>query len=223
MVDQSSRPPVVVADSQISGIPIPFIYTVYESFWSESELKRVFKVKHLSSDYYYYAFMLDDYIVCPAFLAESLGITNYACINVIYGAFYSYIFVKAEADNPKLDITGDHFDFCGEHVFKLTLKEERVLNLTFENMHLKCFIIFKKFSSKLALEWSEVTRNLNGINGTHEKSKLRPKYFYISSLKLREFKKNHVAFLKKNLYFGPHALIHRDSKSFSEIKETFLI
>ena len=78
MVDQSSRPPVVVADSQISGIPIPFIYTVYESFWSESELKRVFKVKHLSSDYYYYAFKVDNYIVCPAFLAESLGITNYA-------------------------------------------------------------------------------------------------------------------------------------------------
>ena len=124
-------------------------------------------------------------------------------INVIYGAFYFYIFVKAEADNPKLDITGDHFDFCGEHVFKLTLKEERVLNLTFENMHLKCFIIFKKFSSKLALEWSEVTRNLNGINGTHEKSKLRPKYFYISSLKASGIQKKSCSIFKEKSIFWP--------------------
>jgi hypothetical protein len=101
MVDQSSRPPVIVADSQISGIPIPFIYTVYESFWSESESKRVFKVKHLSSEYYYYAFILHDYIVCPAFLADSLKITNYACLNVIYGTNYSYIFVKMKINNAK--------------------------------------------------------------------------------------------------------------------------
>jgi hypothetical protein len=194
---------------------ISSIYSVIGSFWDEPESKRVFKVQHLSSHYLYYAFMLDDYIVCPAFLARSLKITNYACLNVIHGNNYPYIFVKAEAGDSKVYFGADQLDLRGEHTFELPVEQQqRVLNLTSQDALFQVFINFEERSSELGLEWGDVTGNLNNAP---EESKLYPHYFYIPSETFGEFEKDHEAFLRSKLYFGNNALIYRESKSFSEM------
>jgi hypothetical protein len=103
----------------------------------------VFKVEYLSSYYLYYAFKLDDYIFCPAILANSLEITNYACLNVEYSTEYLYIFVKPEIGDLDLNIAGDYLDFRGEYILDLLLKQQKVLNLTFQDAFLQVFINFE--------------------------------------------------------------------------------
>jgi hypothetical protein len=192
------------------------LYTIIDSFWDKFESKRVFEVEHLSTKYYYYAFVLDDYIVCPAFLARSLDITHYACLNVIYGNNYPYIFVKAKSYDSNLNIAGDQFKTHREHVFKLSMEEDKVLNLTFENTFLNIFIEPRnfKFSSELYFEWSKMLANQKGIP---ESSLLHPNYSYIPEEKFRGFKSIHEDFLKVGQYFGNNALIHQESKSYSEM------
>ena len=104
-----------------------------------------------------------------------MKITNYACLNVIYGTNYPYIFVKTEIDDPKLNIAGDQFDFRGEYEFKLTSKENRVLNLTSENKNTSVLLLYQK----RPIAWSGMEQSANGfkrhgLDSTPEKSKLNP-------------------------------------------------
>src|ERR1700730_10923313 len=45
---------------------------------SREKLKRTFNVTYKTQKYFYYAFVLGGYIVCPAFLANFLGLTEYS-------------------------------------------------------------------------------------------------------------------------------------------------
>jgi hypothetical protein len=139
----TKRDPATLSSSERGFDSNPLLYNVIMSFWNKSESKRVFKVMHLGFEYSYYAFMLHDYIVCPAFLAESLEITNYTCLNVIYGSNYSYIFIKMKDNDTKLNITGDQFNFYGNHLFELSMREGRILNLNSENKNTRCFIRYE--------------------------------------------------------------------------------
>jgi hypothetical protein len=178
------------------------LYTVIDSFWDEVESKRVFEVEHLSTKYFYYAFMLDDYIVCPAFLARSLEISKYACLNVICDNNYPYIFVKTESYDLKLNIAEDHFNFHGEHVFKLSLEQEKVFDLTFENTLLNAFIMPRKPPDKLIFEWNKTVCDQKGIP---KRSKLHPNYIYIPEETFPEFRKKHRTFLRLDLFWLPNA------------------
>jgi hypothetical protein len=194
----------------------PSLYKVIESSWSVAESIRVFKVKHLSIEYFYYAFMLDDYIVCPAFLARSLSIRlkDVACLNVTSGAIYSYIFVKMDSNDPHLNIAGNLFSFCGRHVIKLSLRKKRVLDLTFENKDIKCFITPESNETEFHAEWNQMTRNLKK---NPKRSDLHIDYYYVPSKKFCGFKSRHGIFLKDHLYIGLNALIHEKSKSYHRI------
>jgi hypothetical protein len=197
-------------------------FTVTSSSWNKSESKRVFEVEHLSTKYYYYAFMIRDYIVCPAFLARSLEIANYAFLNVIYGTNYFYIFVNVESIDPKLYIAGNQFNFCGEHVLDLSSKEGRILNLSFENVNNRCFMLYGGSCDALGMEWVEVSERINSKGNTGNnpiKSAVNSLYFYIPKKRFDKFKKNHEAFVKSVPLHNSCALMLEESRTFSEIKE----
>jgi hypothetical protein len=219
------------SNSSVSvGQDNPFIYTVTGSIWDESEgvksePKRVFKVKHLSDEYYYYAFTLRSYIVCPAFLARSLNIANYAFLNVIYDTNYPYIFIKEDIYNPNLNIAGDQFKFLGKHEFKLSFEPERVFNLTFENKDTMSFIWYNP-GDPTSDEWEKVVKEFKSsetLYGNTKESELNQGYIYISKNRFKNFKKKHKAFVDLVPLYDSCPLILEESSSFSEIKEDSLM
>jgi hypothetical protein len=200
-------------------------YTVTGSSWiksdTKSESKRVFEVEHLSIKYRYYAFILDGYIVCPAFLARSLEITDYACLNVIYGTNYFYIFVKVEITNPELYIAGNQFNFCGEHVLNLSL-EGGDLDLSSKNMKKKRFLLYRGPHSTFGKEWNEVSKRINtkgNIGNIPIRSTVKRLYFYIPQKRFRQFEESHEAFAESVTLHNSCALMLEKSRTFSEINK----
>ena len=75
----------------------PSLYVVKEYYLSEDKKELVFKVINRSVElcYYAFAFEYNRYICCPAFLAASLKITDYAYLTVTEeGTEYYYIFFE---------------------------------------------------------------------------------------------------------------------------------
>src|ERR1700722_4882309 len=60
---------------------------------SREKLNRTFNVTYKTQEYFYYAFVLNGYIVCPAFLANFLGLNEYSCLEVKHHLKYYYIFL----------------------------------------------------------------------------------------------------------------------------------
>ena len=70
---------------------------------------------------------------------------------------------------------------------------------------------------------SERLNKRERLDSKPERSKINPLYFYIPKGQFDKFKSKHKAFVKLLPCHNSCALILEESKSFSEIKGTFLI
>jgi hypothetical protein len=130
----------------LSNVDTSSIYRVQTSFLyrrkDQRYIERVFEIENLSSKIYFDAFEFKDYIVCPAFLADSYKLTTFACLNVKngYGPGYAYIFVNKNSLNPLSKILDSDCKILSEYSFKLPLEADKVLSLSFDNKNLTCLL-----------------------------------------------------------------------------------
>jgi hypothetical protein len=74
-----------------------FGYYIEDSYLSEDNSERVFRVRYEETERYsyaYYAFKFKDYIICPAFLVDLLNVKKFACLSVTNTIKNYYILLK---------------------------------------------------------------------------------------------------------------------------------
>ena len=185
----------------------------------EDELVRVFDVEYLSSKFFYYAFGFKGYIICPAFLSASYGLTNYACLNVINGSnsVYSYIFFKHGSGDPLSDILDDSNKFIGEYTFELPSESHRVLSLHSNNKDLKCFIDYDTLSkgNPIRNEWSDYMEKRSNLP---QRLSSDQSYWFVPLELMKTFISNHRAFFRREDFCnGGTSFVYKNSLSYSEI------
>ena len=198
---------------QKSHTPVdkPPSYLVSHSYLSASE--RVFKVKYDDSEHFFYAFEFDDYVVCPAFFASQINLTDFACLDVSSnGSHYHYIFLSREDDDQLPIILDRESKFVGKFELKVP-SVDRILPLNPITKDLKCFIVPTAKDKDLSKETSAIKPQLTD---KLLRSEVIPSYWFVPTGIMDLFARNHPSPL--TLMFDiAISLVHEGSKSFVEL------
>lgn len=202
----------------------PSLYVVKEHYLSEDKKELVFKVINRSVELWYYAFEFDDYICCPAFLAASLKITNYAYLTVTEGTEYYYIFFekdKKESGDTFSDFLNTGLNLCGKHHFVGSADEPKIF-LNFANKDTEYLVTFPKESiSDLELKLLYECRDFMDRRTTIplKESKIAPNYFFMKNLLMDLLWKKYGMIFAKFLLSVP--IVRKDSFTFREAAKLY--
>ena len=97
----------------------------------DDDSEYVLEVDDSNRRFYYYIFKFNGYLCCPAFLAEYFEVHNYACLKVINGSDYFYIFIDEE-DTPSSKLNIDS-NLIGGYHFDVPANKNKILVLDSKN------------------------------------------------------------------------------------------
>jgi hypothetical protein len=179
-----------------------------------------FQVAYRSYEYNYYSFEFKDYIFCPAFFLASIEQSNYACIRVSCGPHKRcyYIVVKKGPENPFSDILAGHIVFKRDYIFKPPSDKQRILYLNDKHKNMVCFHSTElPRDDSVRLEWNRyVAKDLK----LPHKMRSNILYWFVPKEIMSKFEELHKEVFNKSIYtIGDAALVHCNSKSYSEIND----
>ena len=192
-----------------------FYYFVQDSYLSENGSERIFKVKHRTTEYYYRAFELKNRVVCPAFLASWFDTTDYACLDVINGFHYYYIFLDSKNDDALSHVFDKNSNFLGRFFFmEQALLKEKIFHLNSENKDLKVFIdIDDEDCWRKSVFHGELLEYRHTPGTVSKSSKVDPSYCLVPIKAVIRFSD----WLPASIKSYPAAIVHRNSISYFEI------
>ena len=192
-----------------------YYYFVQDSYLSNDGSERIFKVKHNSTEYFYCAFKFRNCVVCPAFLVSWFDLTDYACLDVVHGSHYYYIFLCSKDDNALSHILDKNSHFLGRYFFMVPSKE-KILHLNSENKNIKVFIdISNKSLSRNKAFHAELVRYRRTPGTVSQGSKVDPSYWLVPIEAVDAFRGRYC--LPASVRCFSAALVHEESESYSEI------
>ena len=208
--------PIKISARNDKRIEITSLYRIRNSFLKNQEL--VFQVEYLSSKYFYCAFEFKGYMVCPAFLAAALGLTKYACLNVINGSGtgYCYIFVKLGPNDNILKILAN-FDIPKECEFILPSESNRGVVLHSRNKDIRNILEYDELekSNPIRKEWITLAVSSHVLP---QISATNPSYQFLPKNIIDDFATRHQEFFNKDDFsFGYTSFFHENSQSYLEI------
>ena len=190
----------------------PPTYCIQDSYLSSDGSQRIFRVQYDTFEHFYYAFEFKGYVVYPAFLVTFFNVTDYACLDVINGSHYYYIFLSRKEDDPLPIILSEQFNYHGKFKLEIPSDEHKLLSLNSRTKDLKYFI-----SPNLGDEdlWNECDRFIS--SDQLMKLESAPSYWFASDKLKKLFRAKHPLFY---LWFMRNTiLVHEDSKAFAEFQE----
>ena len=193
-------------------------YEVRDYYLKNDRSECTLRVKYLASEYYYYIFKFNGYVVCPAFLYSRFKLAEYACLDANHGR-HLYIFLDSKVDDPLSNLLDDPSLLCGRYSFEApTPFEKKVFILNPRNMNLKCFFNSNEMLSNIAFQIEHLNYRL--IPSKDVQRLNMDSSYRIVPLELKErFKTNHRILFSPLFDFGDIAIVHKDSRSFLEIEE----
>ena len=192
-------------------------YLVTDSVFLSDKSERVFKVVTGSSEHYYYAFKLGNYIVCPAFLAGLFNLTDFVCLDVRNSFNFYYIFLTKEFDDPASHIFGVDADFRSEYLFA-TPREDKIFHLSLENKDCRCFFGGKDFVRKHDLDaFDDYEAFIKSNSNQMKRSVQEPDYLFVPEVLKGDFKRKYEELFAPSFEFKVTALVYKECFSFFEI------
>ena len=195
-----------------------YFYFVQDSFLSDNGSERIFKVKHRSIDYYYYAFKFKDWVVCPAFLVSWFGLTKYACLKVVNDSSrYFYILLNSKFDNALSHILDKNSPFLGRYYFEVPVPStKKIFYLSNENKDVKVFIdVSDETPPRDRAFLAELSKYRHNPFTELQLSGVDPSYYLIPIESLYHFRGRDC--VPPSIKQYPAAIIHSCSESLSEI------
>ena len=193
-------------------------FFVQSSFLLNDKSERIFQVLDEYGKHFYYAFKIRGYIVCPAFLAGYLGITDYSCLSVGNKFNYYYIFLDASSDNPMAYFFGDSTVFTGRHHFDVP-SESKIFSLNRRNKDVKCFIPMEYLLQRHGIKAFDESDTYKMSNSPFMmNSSIEPNYFYVPVKMIDKFKKDYGTLFEQFMYKHHSPLVLKNCLSFHEFK-----
>ena len=195
-----------------------FYYVVQDSYLSDNGSERIFKVKHMTSEFYYCAFKFKDWVVCPAFLASWFELTDYACLDVaINDSHYYYILLDNENDVALSYILDKNSQFLSRYFFRAPVSwAMKVLKLNFKSKDIKIFIdITVETSERNKAFHAELLNYRPDPSKVLNRSKVDPSYYLVPIESVKKFRGRDRLPFSPNFDLIPAAFVREGSESLS--------